>query len=324
MQLGLFTPVFNALRFDDLLRELARYPAITQVELGTGGWPGATHLLDATLDDLLASPGRRRELLDRLGDAGLSLGALSCHSNPLHPQAEIAGAADTLFHKTVQLAEQLEVRTVVTFSGCPGGGPDDHTPNWITAAWPPEYQEALAWQWSERLIPYWRRANVLLEAAGVRVALEAHPGFCVYNPETLLRLRAEAGEAIGINLDPSHFWWQGIDIPSAIAVLGVAIFHFHAKDVAIAPNQRDRNGVLDTKSFRDAAQRSWLFRTVGWGHDELEWKRIVSALRLAGYDGVLSIEHEDALLSTHEGLSSAVNMLSRVLLREPSVEAWWA
>ena len=56
---------------------------------------------------------------------------------------------------------------------------------------------------------------------------------------------------------------------------------------------------------------------MGWGHDELEWKRIVSALRMARYDGVLSIEHEDALASTHEGLSSAVEMLSRVLLMEP-------
>ncbi len=324
MQLGLFTPVFNALGFDALLRELARFPALTQLELGTGGWPGAAHLLDTTLDSLLASPSQRRELGQRLGDAGLSLSALSCHSNPLHPQAEVAEAADMLFRKTVQLAEQLAVPTVVTFSGCPGGGPGDRTPNWITAAWPPEYQEALAWQWSERVIPYWRRAHGLLQAAGVRVALEAHPGFCVYNPETLLRLRAEAGEAIGINLDPSHFWWQGIDIPSATAVLGEAIFHFHAKDVAIAPANRNRNGVLDTKSFRDAAQRSWLFRSVGWGHDELEWKRIVSALRLAGYDGVLSIEHEDALLSTQEGLSSAVDMLSRVLVREPPMEAWWA
>jgi len=65
--------------------------------------------------------------------------------------------------------------------------------------------------------------------------------------------------------------------------------------------------------------------SLGWvGHSELEWKKIISALRLAGYDYVLSIEHEDALASTHEGLSSAVALLDRVLLREPPVEAWWA
>ena len=320
MEIGLFTPVFNNLSFDELLAELKRYPGIRSLELGTGGWPGGKHL---DLEALLASSERRKDLRSRLKDAGLTISALSCHSNPVHPDPVIAGRDDEVFRRTVQLAELLVVPTVVTFSGCPGGGPEDRTPNWITAAWPPEYAEALAWQWNERLIPYWRDANRFVEEAGVRVALEAHPGFCVYNPETMLRLRAEAGTSIGINLDPSHMWWQGIDIPTAIAALGEAIFHFHAKDVAMQPANRDRNGVLDTKSYARMAERSWLFRSVGWGHGELEWKAIVSALRLAGYDGVLSIEHEDALASVYEGLSSAVAMLSRVVLREPPVEPWW-
>ena len=320
MQLGLFTPVFNNLSFAELLPELKRYPAIQSLEIGTGGWPGEKHM---DLEAMLGNSDQRREFQSRLADAGLTVSALSCHSNPVHPRAEVAKAADELFRKTLRLAEMLGVGTVVTFSGCPGGGPEDRTPNWITAAWPPEYAESLAWQWGERLFPYWRTANQAARDAGVRVALEAHPGFCVYNPETLLKLRAEAGDAIGINLDPSHLWWQGIDIPTAIAALGEAIFHVHAKDVAIHPHNRDRNGVLDTKSYAQMAERSWLFRTVGWGHGELEWKAIVSALRLAGYDGVLSIEHEDALASVQEGLSSAVAMLSRVLLYEPPVEAWW-
>lgn len=320
MQLGLFTPVFNKLNFTELLTELKRYPAIQRLELGTGGWPGSSHL---DVETLLASSERRGELKSRLSDANLGISALACHSNPLHPVEASATEARKLFDRTLQLAEALGVQTVVTFSGCPGGGPEDRTPNWITAAWPPEYAEALAWQWSERVLPYWRIANGAAKDAGVRVALEAHPGFCVYNPETLLRLRREAGDAIGINLDPSHLWWQGIDIPVAIAALGESIFHVHAKDVALHPANLARNGVLDTKSYAQMTERSWLFRTVGWGHGELEWKAIVSALRLAGYDGVLSIEHEDALASVHEGLSSAIATLSRVLLQEPPVEAWW-
>lgn len=320
MHIGLFTPVFNSLSFDELLTELKRYPQIRGLELGTGGWPGNKHL---NLEALLQDPKARKALLSRLADAGLSLSALACHSNPVHPQPHIAQQADELFLKTLHLAELLQVPTVVTFSGCPGGGPDDRTPNWITAAWPPEYAEALHWQWAERLLPYWRKAGQAAQAAGVQVALEAHPGFCVYNPETLLKLRAETGPAIGINLDPSHLWWQGIDIPTAIAALGRAIHHVHAKDVAIHPANRNRNGVLDTKPYAQMAERSWLFRTVGWGHGEQDWKAIVSALRLAGYDGVLSIEHEDALASIHEGLASAIAMLSRVLLQEPAVEPWW-
>jgi sugar phosphate isomerase/epimerase len=229
-----------------------------------------------------------------------------------------------VFRQTVRLAELLEVPVVVTFSGCPGVGSQDRTPNWITTAWPPEFVEGLAWQWEQRLIPYWKEAEQFAASAGVKVALEAHPGFCVYNAETMLMLRAATGKSLGINLDPSHLWWHGVDIVAAIKELGESIFHFHAKDVALDPLQTARNGVLDAKSYTRMRERSWLFRSVGWGHAELEWKAIASALRLVGYDYVMSIEHEDALLSTHEGLSSAVAMLSRVLLKEPPTDAWWA
>ncbi len=320
MRIGLFTPVFGKLDLDALLRELKRYPAIQSLELGTGGWPGSAH---ADVDALLGSEAQRSDLLLKLADAGLEISALSCHNNPIHPRTEIAERDDATLRKTIRLAELLGVKTVVTFSGCPGGAAGDRTPNWITAAWPPEFAEALRWQWAERLVPYWRELNKVAKDGGVRVALEAHPGFCVYNAETMLKLRAEAGDAIGINLDPSHMWWQGVEIPAAIRMLGEAIFHFHAKDVAIDAENRARNGVLDTKSYAQMSERSWLFRSVGWGHGEAEWKAIVSALRLVGYDGVLSIEHEDALASIHEGLSAALAMLSRVVLAEAPVQPWW-
>ena len=320
MKLGLFTPVFGTLSLDDLLTELRRYPLLTHLELGCGGWPGSSHIDPAAL---LADAAAARAYRQRLSDAGLAISALSCHGNPVHPDAAIARRDDATLRQVIRLAEALEVPVVVTFSGCPGGAAADATPNWITTAWPPEYAEALEWQWSERLIPYWQGAEKFAADAGVRVALEAHPGFCVYNPETLLRLRAATGRALGINLDPSHLWWQGVDIPTAITALGDAIFHVHAKDVALNPGRVAANGVLDTKSYSRMRERSWLFRSVGWGHDELQWKAIASALRLAGYDYVLSIEHEDALASIHEGLSSAIGMLGRVLLQEPPVEAWW-
>jgi sugar phosphate isomerase/epimerase len=320
MQIGLFTPVFGKLDFEGLLRELKRYPAIRMLEIGTGGWPGASHI---DLDAMLADPAKIREYRKRLADAGLGISAFSCHGNPVHPLAETAQRDDALFRKTVRLAEAFEVPVVVTFSGCPGGSEKDVTPNWITAAWPPEYAEALVWQWEQKLIPYWKDAAAFASEHGVKVALEAHPGFNVYNTETLLKLRAATSKSVGINLDPSHLWWQGMEIPAVIAELGEAIHHVHAKDVALNPANMAKNGVLDTKSYGEMTKRSWLFRSVGWGHDELAWKGIVSALRLAGYDYVLSIEHEDALASIHEGLSSAVATLSRVVLTEPPVEAWW-
>jgi sugar phosphate isomerase/epimerase len=212
---------------------------------------------------------------------------------------------------------------VVTFSGCPGDSDDAKHPNWVTTPWPPEFLDVLEWQWEKKAIPYWREAGRFAADHGVKVALEAHPGFIVYNVESLLRLRAEAGTNIGINFDPSHLFWQGVDVPAAIRALGDAIFHVHAKDVALDRHNVAVNGVIDTKTYRRMAERSWLFRSVGWGHDELEWKRIVSALRVAGYDYVISIEHEDALASIDEGLRAAVDLLSRVVLTEPPVEAWW-
>jgi sugar phosphate isomerase/epimerase len=320
MQLGLFTPVFNSLSFDAMLAEIKRYPQLEALEIATGCWPGSAHV---EVDKLLASADARRDYLARFADAKLSISALSCHGNPIHPDAAIAQNDSSVLRKSIDLASKLGVKTVVCFSGCPGGAAKDTTPNWITAAWPPEFSEALQWQWAERLIPYWSEIAKISSDAGVRIALEAHPGYCVYNPETLLKLRAATGDSIGINLDPSHMWWQGMDIPVVIRELGPAIHHFHAKDVAIDPANRARNGVLDTKSYAQMAERSWLFRSVGCGHGELEWKRIIAALRLGGYDGVISIEHEDALASRHEGLSSAIAMLERVILREPPVEAWW-
>jgi sugar phosphate isomerase/epimerase len=209
LNLGLFTPVFGKLDFNALLREVARYPAIRCLEIGTGGWPGNSHI---NVDELLANRDAA-EYRSRLKDAGLFISALSCHGDPVHPDADIAQRDDAIYRKTIRLAELLEIPVVVTFSGCPGASPDDKIPNWITTSWPPEYLQSLEWQWNERLIPYWIEATQFAADSGIRVALEAHPGFHVYNPESLMRLRAGAGSSLGINLDPSHLWWQGMDIP---------------------------------------------------------------------------------------------------------------
>jgi len=320
MKLGLFTPVFAKLSLEDMLAKVRSLGKVTAIELGTGAWPGSDHVdVDAYLND----KNRAADFLKKIGDAGLTISALSCHGNPLHPVRATAQAYDDAFRKSVRLAEHLDVPVVVTFSGCPGDSDDAKYPNWVTAPWPPEFLEVLDWQWEKKAIPYWCGASNFAANHGVKVALEAHPGFLVYNVDSALKLRHAAGPNLGVNFDPSHLFWQGVDVPTAIRALGDSIFHVHAKDVSLDRQNVAVNGVLDTKTYRRMAERSWLFRSVGWGHDELEWKRIVSALRMSGYDYVMSIEHEDALASVDEGLGAAIDLLSRVILTEPPVEAWW-
>jgi sugar phosphate isomerase/epimerase len=320
MKLGVFTPVFGKLTTSEMLAKVKALGTVQAVELGTGGWPGADHL---DVDALLDSPGCVAQYRKMFDDAGLTISALSCHGNPLHPDRKTAHAYDEVFRKTVRVASALEVPVVVTFSGCPGDSENAKHPNWVTNPWPPEFLDVLEWQWEQKVIPYWRDTARFAADNGVKVALEAHPGFAVYNVDTMLRLRAAVGPNLGINFDPSHFFWQGVDVPTAIRTLGDSIFHVHAKDVALDRHNVAVNGVIDTKSYRRMAERSWLFRSVGWGHDELEWKRIASALRVNGYDYVMSIEHEDALASVDEGLRAAVELLTRVVLTEPPVDAWW-
>jgi sugar phosphate isomerase/epimerase len=309
VKLGVFTVVFGELSLPEALDRVVEL-GLDAVEIGTGGYPGDAHAVP--------------ELKPEVGARGLEISALSCHGNPLHPDEEFARHSHESFRRTLELANELGVDTVITFSGCPGDGPGASQPNWVTCAWPPEYAEMLEWQWNERAIPYWVEQAAAARAAGVRIALEPHPGFLVYNPETALRLREAAGPELGVNLDPSHFVWQGIDPLLALRELRECIFHVHAKDVYVDPHNRARNGVLDTKHYSRFDERSWSFRSVGYGQGEKFWRDFVSALRIAGYDGVLSIEHEDGLASIEEGLSKAVDVLRSVVLRESPAEMWWA
>jgi sugar phosphate isomerase/epimerase len=322
MRLGLFTVLYGDTPLEQLLDRLGEMH-ITAVELGTGGYPGNAH---CDPDELLADESKVRALRRMLDERGIIISALSQHGNPLHPDDAFASASHETWLKTARLASQLEVRVVNAFSGCPGDHPGAKQPNWVTCAWPTEFREVLDWQWEQRVIPYWTAQAELAESLGVDIALEMHPGFVVYNNETLLQLRAEAGPRIGANFDPSHLFWQGADPVAAIRELGEAgaLFHVHAKDTYLDRWNIARNGVLDTKPYGRYSERAWTFRTVGYGQDAKTWRDIVSALRLAGYDHVVSIEHEDGLLSIDEGVAKAAAFLSDILLQDPPLSStWW-
>jgi sugar phosphate isomerase/epimerase len=295
MHIGVHTPPL----YDEPLPVAVDYLAdlgVGSIEPGVGGHPGDTHL---PADEYLDDDDRQAELQALLDDHDMTVSALAAHDNPLG--------------------------VVTCFSGLPAGQAGDATPNWIVAPWPPEHREALAYQW-DLATDYWRDLAEVADNHGVDIAIEMHPNMLVHEPRGLARLREATNNRLGANYDPSHLYWQGIDVVEAVRYLGArdAIHHVHAKDTAIYPANVRTKGLLDAAAYDEPAERSWLFRTVGYGHGEAHWKALVSALRLVGYDGALSIEHEDALTSSREGLEKAVGLLQRVVLETQPGEAFWA
>lgn len=321
MKIGLFTVLFA----DKSLEETLAYVksvGVDMVEIGTGNYPGNPH---CPVDSIIECDDAAAQYKATITGAGLEISALSCHGNPLHPDEGIACAHHEAWRRTLRIAEKLGVPRVIVFSGCPGGPSGGKEPIWVTAPWPDDFAKTLEWQWSEKIIPYWtEEAKVAANHGVTEIAFEMHPNFSVYNPETLLKLRAAAGPAIGANFDPSHLFWQGIDPLAAVRALKGCIWHVHAKDTKIDPYNTMVNGCLDTKSYTDEINRSWIFRTVGYGNSLEWWKAFVSNLRMVGYDLVLSIEHEDSLMSPREGFEKAVALLRQAVITEAPGIAYWA
>ena len=318
MRVGVFTALLAQMPLEGVIAKLKGL-GVSTVELGTGNYPGDPHCKLSLLDDKSA----RKDFKQMLDDNGISISALSCHGNPLHPNPAVAKTNQDVSKRTILLAEKLSVPVVIDFSGCPGDSDKAKYPNWVTCPWPPEYLDVLARQWDKKVAPYWTKRAKLAEDHGVKIAIEMHPGFVAYSPETMLRLRAIGGKSLGCNYDPSHMFWQSIDPIAAIRVLGDAIFHVHAKDTQIYGRNLPKTGVLDTKLYTDEANRSWIFRTCGYGHGAEWWKEFISTLRMFGYDYVLSIEHEDTLLSPEEGLRKAIGFLDAIVIKEQPTAPWW-
>ncbi|EMA44981.1 sugar phosphate isomerase/epimerase family protein [Halococcus saccharolyticus] len=319
MDIGVLTVPFGDQPLDETCEYLAGL-GVDTVELGCGGSPGNDHL---AREEYLDDEDAQADLHDLLDEHDLRISALATHNNPIHPDDDQAETADEELREAIELAAQLGVDTVTTFSGLPGGGPNDEVPNWITAPWPTEHKEAHDYQWGVAE-EYWTDLADFADDHGVNVGIEMHPNMLVYEPTGMERLREATNDRIGANFDPSHLYWQGIDVPAAIRYLGDAIHHAHAKDTGLYESNARVKGHLDTTPYTEEEDRSWLFRTVGYGHGESHWKEVVSTLRMVGYDGALSIEHEDSLTSSREGLEKAVDVLDRAVFETTPGDAYWA
>ncbi len=318
MKIGLFTDSLKDLSFADALDWIAAQ-GIEAVEIGTGNFSNAPH---CDVDKLLNEANVRAAFKDAIESRGLALSALNCSGNPLDPHPERGKTAQDTFYKTVEAAGKLGLDTIVTMSGCPGDPTGGTYPNWVTCTWQREFVELGERQWSDAIEPFWTKAGKFASGHGVKIAIEMHPGQAVYNTRTLLRLRAIVGPHLGANLDPSHLFWQGMDPLVVVRALGAnGVFHVHAKDTQIDPQEMALNGGLETRPTARAGERSWAYRTVGYGHAATWWRDFVSALRRMGYDGVLSIEHEDRLMGSREGIVKSVEFLKPIVLKT-TAEEW--
>jgi sugar phosphate isomerase/epimerase len=310
--IGVFDAVYDKLSLDAMLDEVSAL-GLEAMEIGTGGYPGSHH---CPLDELVADASKAKAWQKKFEDRGIHVATLSCHGNPIHPDPKHAARDVDTFRKTVLLAERLDVKVIVGFSGCPGGFPSDTQPNWITYRWPPEYAEMQDWQWKEKVVPYWKEAAKFAREHGIRkLAFEMHPNFVVYNPRTLLKLREAVGEEIGANCDLSHLFWQGCDPVEVIHFLGKqgAIYHAHMKDTAFYPDNVNKYGVLNFAfETKDLPLASETFRAVGYGHGAELWKSIIKAYMDIGYQGILSIENEDPILAGEVGVERAAYVLKNV------------
>jgi sugar phosphate isomerase/epimerase len=317
MKLSAFSVLYKDKPLGEVL-DIFKAKGILHAEIGAGGFIGKEHCDPGRLLADKKALGEFRELfLSR----GMELACLSCHGNPVHPQQRLAEGYRRDIKEAIDLAALLGVERIVTFSGCPGDCEDSRYPNWPVSPFPEDFQTVLAWQWEKKLIPYWKEMGAYAEGRGVKIAMEMHGGYSVHSPATAIRMRRETDCAcIGANLDPSHMWWQGIDPAKAARHLGKegCLFYFHAKDAMIDQENVSYRGLTDMQGFGEVFGRAWQFRTVGFGHSLKDWADIFSSLRASGYDGIVSIEHEDSYMSVEEGLDKAVANLRQAMIFEPA------
>jgi sugar phosphate isomerase/epimerase len=307
VELCLFTDSAPRLSFEEAL-DLAVRIGATTIEIAGGGQSGAPHL---RLDELLESAASRRAFQDAFDRRGLRIAALNCSAWPLHPV--IGEVQREIIRKTIRLAELLGVTKIVSMSGTTGDGPGATTINWLWYPGPEDHVALLERQW-DATIATWRELGAFALDHGVtRVCFELHPQNVVYNVPTFRRIHEAVGEPLAVNLDPSHFFWQGIDPIASIRALGSAVGHAHLKDTEIDPAATALAGVLDDRPFEPGAERSWQFRTAGAVHDAAWWRSFIATLQEVGYDDVVSIENEDLTLDEVAGVERSAEFIRPIL-----------
>lgn len=315
MELSLVTDVLKDFSFTSMLDTVKQDYGLNAVEISAGGWQPTPHIdRDALLKDSSKIKAFKKELSAR----DMNLAALNCSGNPLAP-GELGALHSKTIRDTIRLAGSLGVKKIVTMSGLPAAAPGDTLPNWIssTISWPDYMPEALRYQWEDVAIPWWEDTVKIAKENGVeKIALEAFPSQLVYNPHTLLKLRAAVGDTIGANMDPSHFFAMGIEPIEAIRELKGAIYHVHGKDTRIEKGKASINGLMETRPVTDSYDRAWNYVAVGCGHGVQYWREFFSVLGMSGYDNdYVSLEMEDLTMSVEAGLRTSIDTLQQSIIK---------
>jgi sugar phosphate isomerase/epimerase len=294
---------------------------VTSVEAMGGGHVPRRHCDPLAL---AAGAGARDALMRPLRDRGMELAALGCYGNFLDPDTAARTAAQQDLRAAIRAAAELGVGTVTSNAGCPGGAPGDTTPNWVVnSLFPKRWEEAYRWQWEECVLPFWEEIGRFAAQHDVAVCLEPMAGDVVYNLGTFRRLREHAGERIRCHVDPSHLWWQGIEISEFVAALSGEIGFAHAKDVSLEPAVLRLEGLLPSCDYDDWDRRSWSMRALGHGHPETFWREYLIGLRRAGYDGTVAVEFQEPYLSIDDGLRRSVAILREAMPQDPAPSGNW-
>ena len=216
----------------------------------------------------------------------LRISSLACYAQLTGVTAEQAAQNRKEIEAAIKLAVKLGVGTVCTLAGFPAQGKNK------------------AKTIAEDLPGAMRPLLDLAGQHGVRLALE---NWFATNIQHLDHWRAVfdvlPDQHLGLNFDPSHLDWQGIDVTAAVYEFRDRIFHVHAKDVAVEPARLARVGY----------QGEGWWRYVLPGYGRIRWGEFIGTLRRVGYDGVLSVEHEDAAFPAEEGFAKAARYLNSLV-----------
>lgn len=319
-RIGVVTEPFANKPLVDVMNWLMReVPGVTDLEIGTGGYAPTTH---CDMGALLHDPTARKEWLHEITSRGLRIGALNVWGNPLHPDPVVASKHDEDLRDTIRLAAALGVDRVVALAGCPAGAPGDQTPHFSGGGWLPYLEDVYRVQWESSVEPYWSAVADFSrhEHEDLLICLELHPGTVAYNVESFKQL-AGLGDAIAANIDPSHFFWMGMDAIAVVAALGDRAGYCHGKDVVFSPDNLAINGLLDRRWPRPPEQMPWNFAVVGRGKDRDWWTGFVGELAARGRVSTIAIEHEDPFVTPEEGIAEAAAVLSSALRKPASAEA---